>query len=460
MKALKSLILVISVSLFTVFGLLNSQDAYSQEAKDKGPKYGVGQDSVDCIMNISLYREDYKQWKQSGNEASMLAAIGPWRWVFQNCPLGTKNAYIDGEKIVYFLYKRETDAAKKDKIIDTLLRVFDQRIEYFGQEGYVLGRKAVAIMKYRKSDLEGIYKTFKKSVEVEKNKSKSAVVYYYIASTVKYVKAGKADSELVLETYDNISPIVVYNIKNAKNDKIKAAWGKSMDNIEKIIAPFATCEQIVKIFKPKFEATPNDTLLLKKVLKMLNKGKCVEEPLFADVTEKLIELAPSANVTFAYAQLMYRRKEWSKAATYFNIAIEIFSDVDDKNKKADAYLLLADCYKKLNKYSDSRTAAYSAAKLNPSDGRPYIIIGNLYMSHASGCGTDEISKKGAYWAAFDKYAKAKSVDSKVGKAANSGMGACQRQFPTTEDLFFHNIAIGSSHKVGCWINETTKVRAQ
>ncbi len=65
----------------------------------------------------------------------------------------------------------------------------------------------------------------------------------------------------------------------------------------------------------------------------------------------------------------------------------------------------------------------------------------------------------AYWAAVDKYKKARNVESVLAGSMAQRISRYQKYFPPTELLFFHNLNEGDSYKVGCWINEVTKVRA-
>ena len=107
------------------------QDENAANGNDAG-RYGS--DSLTCIMNISLYREFFKQWKSSDYKNETINdLIPPWRWVFNNCPKGTQNTYIDGVKIVSFMIESAKDPALKNKYIDTLMMVYDQRIVYFGK---------------------------------------------------------------------------------------------------------------------------------------------------------------------------------------------------------------------------------------------------------------------------------------------------------------------------------------
>jgi phage tail protein X len=67
--------------------------------------------------------------------------------------------------------------------------------------------------------------------------------------------------------------------------------------------------------------------------------------------------------------------------------------------------------------------------------------------------------KSVFWAAVDKYIRAKSVDSSVESDANSKIAQYSKFYPAASDLFFRDMQEGSSYTVGCWINENTTVRA-
>ena len=98
--------------------------------QDDMPKYG--KDSAKCVANLSLYREFYKQWKQSGYKNSAINdATKWWSWVFLHCPIASENIYVDGVRMVDFRIKKAKDPELKSKLIDTLMLIYDQRIKYF-----------------------------------------------------------------------------------------------------------------------------------------------------------------------------------------------------------------------------------------------------------------------------------------------------------------------------------------
>ncbi len=463
MKKLKFVIvLLLSVVLFiNVSAQDNNRPVISEKTKElikNGAKYG--EDSLMCVQQFSLYREYYKQWNASSYEnEAVVDAISAWRWCFINGPKASQNIYIDGVKIIDYLYNNTEDAELKKSYIDTILMIYDQRILAYGHredysKGYILGRRGVEIMKYRKDDFEEAFHNFTESVKIEGNKSSSTIIYYYYLTTTKMVKASKADTVIIFENYDIISRISAYNIKN--NEKEVASYKKAQENIDNLFSPWASCEQIVKIYKPKFKENGHDIDLLKRITKALDKNGCTDAQLYFDASDSLYAFEPSPESAFVLGKMYLGQKIYDKAITYLNLAVD---SIGDTEKKATIYLLLADAYRSVNNYSTARDMAYKCLKLNPNKGMAYIIIGDMYASNSKSCGDNELTEKAGYWAAADKYYKAKSVDPSVEKTANSRIGTCTANYPTNSDIFFHGYTKGQSYTVGCWIQETTTIKS-
>ncbi|HRZ76311.1 MAG TPA: hypothetical protein P5248_03025, partial [Bacteroidales bacterium] len=225
MRKLSAVIFAVLLSLGSASAMRTGAGA--AERPDKGPKYG--KDSVTCVVNISLYREFFKQWKNSGYQADRAVhdAIIPWRWVFLNCPLGTENTYIDGAKMMEYRIGAEKDAARKQLLIDTMMMLHDQRIEYFGKEGYVLGRKGVDLYQYRPEAYEQVYTTLKRSVELEGNGSASAVLVYYFRAALAMLENQKIDISEALDVYNAIEAITESYTRSGgpKAEMYAQAWG-------------------------------------------------------------------------------------------------------------------------------------------------------------------------------------------------------------------------------------------
>jgi tetratricopeptide (TPR) repeat protein len=436
-----------------------------QTPQDDGSKYG--KDSVTCVMNLSLYREFYKQWKNSKYKNSAINdAIVSWRKVYKSCPRASQNIYVDGIKMLKYQVKNTNDDAEKNAYIDTMLMVYDARIKYFpikhksdkSQVGEILGRKGVDLYKHRPSAYVQAYEILKRSIDLEKENSKGPVYVYYFRASAKMAQKGDADTANVVDDYDMIIDYVDANIKKytqAGNSKKIEEYQNIKGNIENTFEPFANCTDLVRIYQKKFDESPNDVDVLEKITKILDKKKCHDSPLYFEAVVALHHLNASPESAYLIGKMLINQERYKEAIPYMEEATKM-ADIE---KADDAFIYLAKTYRALNRLPESRRNALKAAELNPEWGEPYAFIGDLYVMSATKCGDNDLTKKVAYWTAVDMYIKAKQVEPSLTEAMNKKISTYKVYFPPTELLFFYGINEGDTYTVGCWINRDTKVRA-
>ncbi len=474
---MKTILMGIFVLLISSIGAI-AQDAvaFPEPCSIKGPKYG--KDSATTVLKLSLYRENYKQWKKSRYKSDAIKyTIEPWRYVFLNAPLASQNTYFDGLKIVdYLIDEAKDDEALKEKYIDTLFMVYEQNIKAFGcskkyGEAYVLGRWGYDIYSNRPEETEKAYSVMKRAYDLGGDKTEAAVISIFYKLLDNMVRDGKADTTLIFEYYDKLMVSVDSQIKlykkqleqkpekekriNKKIELYKTAEG----NLNSIFDPWADCEQIIKIYTPKFDANKEDANWLAKLVSIMDKKGCTEDPLYFNAAEARYKLDPSPAGAYGLGKSFANVKKYPEAIKYLKEAAD---GLQDPIEKASALYELAKVYKSSGKYSAARAVALQSAELDPNNGRQYILIGDMYMETASSCGDNPVTQRAGYWAAADKYSKAKSVatDDKVKELAGSRYNAAYGGFPKKEDMFFHNISDGSSYTVSCWYTESTIARGR
>lgn len=440
--------------LLFVFGFVfGSNLVFAQER--------FGADSARCVENLSLYKEFVKQKNYKD-------ALNGWRVVFDICPQSSRNIYSDGVKIFTWMISKEKDAAKKDKYVDSLLLVYDKRIEFFGDnakypEGWIRGRKGNEIYKYRPENYEDAYVELSKSLSLMGKETEAGIITPLMRSSLGMMEKGKHGCEQVISDYVGAMEVADLSIAAANKMEDGDDKVKELDNLKKVqenldnlfvSSECATCERVVPIFQEKFNATPDDLELVNKIITILYRGKCTSEQLFFDAAAKLNELEPSAKSSRMLAKMSLVKDDRSGAITYYKKAIEL-ETVD--SLKADDYYDLALITKDQGDYQGARNYALNALKMKSAFGAPYLLIGQMYAMSASKCGEDSFTKKVAYWAAVDKFVQAKRVDPSITKTANDLIGSYSL-FPGKEEAFFYGVEEGQSYKVGCWINETTTVR--
>ncbi len=442
------LFLAIIAAGFFSMSLAFGQSGEEQDASAaKGPKYGA--DSATCVVHLSLYREFYKQ-------KNFKDAMPHWRWVFNNCPLSSQNLYIDGAKIMQAKIDETTDPALKQKYIDTLYLVYDQRITSFGREGYVLGRKGIDMVSNRPDDVENNYNTLKRSIELSGDNAESATVAYYFQTVLSMVQQSKLEKVAVVDAYDQLSTIIEHNIaKSAENEKNLVLWNSVKANIETAFEPFASCEDLISLYSQKFSKNSTDVDMLIKMTSMLERKKCTESDLFFSATEQLHKLQPGAKSAYLMGVLSRDKKQYNKAEQYLSQAVELSDNNDDKIKALN--MLAAVNYEQKN-YAQARGNARQILQINPNYGKAYIFIGDLYAASSNMCTEDDLGGKTVFWAAIDMYVRARNVDPSVAEEANGKISQYSRYFPASQDLFFRDMHDGGSYTVGCWINENTTIR--
>ncbi|MCF0210774.1 MAG: hypothetical protein HUK18_05650 [Bacteroidales bacterium] len=426
-------------------------------------KYGATpDDSTECIMNLSLYTEYYKQnqWKD---------AYEPWKAVIQHCPANHTNNYVRGAKILSNLYATASTAEEREKYFNEMLWMNDVRGEAMGDKGNCIARKAQIYQQYKPADKETPYNLYQQAAELAGKDLDQQYCVLYLKSTIEYLAAKKASTEemaVLFDVYDYASETMDFSLTEQANDldsltqlgdtkKIEKAQ-KTFDNtrsnivaLETLIEPYAKCEDIIPIFEGRFKANPNDVTLLKKITTALSGKNCTESELFFSATENLHKLEPTPKSAFLMGQMLLGKKDFEQAAKYLAEAEETSPEIGIKAKAA---YKRAEALMFAKSYSAARESARKAANYDKSLlGKASLLISRMYLATPGA---------NAAYAAYDEAAKAKSLDPAVASEAQKVMNSAHGRFQTKENLFFEGITPGSSIAVGGWIGGSATVRTR
>jgi len=444
MRTLKNIFLITALSLISSY-------AFGQAKYWEDPKYGPDSASrVKAMENRSVYRGFLKNKNYKD-------AFEPWSYVYKNAPKASQNTYIDGVKILTWKIATIKDEATKQKYVDSLLAVYDNRVKYYASsKRKVLDRKALELLKYRPDATEEAYGYINEAIEAGKNKSTDIAIYYKMKLAVTLFKEGKKDAEEVLTSYTKMCEIADYNIAN--NPKEAKDYTEAKSNIDKEFAESgaASCENLIALFTPKFKATPNDLELLKKISTLLGDNKCTDSELFAKASENLYNLEPSANAAYRLAQVFAKKGANDKAKEYYLKAV---GTETDNVSKANMLIELANLVNtNMSNPQEALKYAKQAISADPKNGNAYKMTGFIYAS-VKNYGGDDVSKKAVYWLAVDYFKKAKAVDPSMAADMNEKINTYSKYFPADDRLFFYDLTEGQEYKFEGWITETTTVRS-
>ncbi|MGC9342738.1 MAG: tetratricopeptide repeat protein [Bacteroidales bacterium] len=434
----------LKILLVAIMGMFMTNMTYTLSGQDDVPE--------ECIKNFSLYYEFYKHKNYED-------ALNPWRALYNQCPEWKESTMAYGVNIYRYFLEKEEDPVKKSAFADTMMQIYDKRVELFPQnKGDVLGRKGVDLLRYRRNDgpefIKEGYEILTESVSIEKNNSSPVVLTTQISAGISLYLNDMIEGENLITSYVKATEILDAQLAKRPSAKTKRAKEAIDANIQD--SKVMTCDAIASMYGPKFEDNKDDIEFLKLVSGFLNDaGDCEMMPIYAKVSERLYEMEPSAEAAYNLGRLFLKKEDYDKSKSYFLEAVE---SSDDNEAKANYYYSLAGLSQQyLNAPIEAAKYASEAVKLRPDWGDPYILLGISYIAGNSSLG-DEFERRTAYWVAVDMFQKAKAADPSVADRATDLIREYSEYFPTKEDLFFRSIAEGDQYTVGGWINRTTFAR--
>lgn len=423
-------------------------------AQADSTKYGdTPEQQQKCKECISLYRE-YRDQNMDKE------ALPGWRCAFRTCPQSAKTLYIDGAKfygeILDKMYEDSTQLDVRNAYIDTLMMIYDKRIEYYGEEGKVLTFKANDLFKYDESRAKDANKMLKRSMDLEGMNSDAIAASLYYQTLYKMYREDEATKSDLLVEYMPVLEILDYNIARLDDEKQKVRYEKAKSNLDNFFVKIADCDDIYRILGERLAATPNDIDLNKKALAVMNKRDCTDNDLYLQVAERVYQDKPTPDAAYSIGIQKLKAKDYNTALKYFEEAVNLCDDCIELNKY---YLRAGQVATILGQTGKARSNANKILSTDPKSGDAYMLIGDAIASGAKACDDGKLGMAGAYWLATDYYAKAKSVDSSLAAKASEKIASYTKYFPAKKDIFFNNLEVGSTYKVECAGGETTTVRS-
>ena len=420
----------------------------SQKVSAQG-KYGA--DSAECIKYLSYYQEYYKQKNYD-------SALPNWRQAYALCPAtASQNMFIHGTTLMTRLYNQTKEAAHRSAIVDTILTLQDQRMAAYPKKREdILNNKGQYMINYRGTDAAYIYKNLSEIVNELGSKSNGSLLVNLLQSSIAMYRENQLSADDVIAMYDKVNECI--DGASAKNEAEEEDILKAKATIESVFADskVASCENLIAIFTPRYEADPNNLALVSNIVKLMNSAEdCAANDLYLKAVTSMYKLDPSYRSAYALYRLNSARGNTADAARYLEEAINS-PESDDATDAQYYYEQALFCYK-----NGMRGKAYEAArKAVDMDygyaGKAYLIIGNLWASATCG---DTVDKWARYWAATDFYQKARSADPSVADEAASSISSVSRYFPEASEAFMYDLGAGQSYTVSCGgMSASTTVR--
>jgi len=366
-------------------------------------------------------------------------------WIMENAPDMHESAYIIGQKsIKKLLGKNPSNIEYKKK----LMKSYDFRLTYFGNEVKVMNRKAFDAYKYFRSDLDFLAETieiFDKLYEKEKNNLKENLLYPYFDLKVIQQKNELINDEELIKAYEKISEIITHKLEVGENENLvkvqKLIDAKLADSVP------LDCERIDQLFV-KNDREQLKLQQAKLILKLSLAYECTQETYFIMAIKVLFDAEPKIKLARIIVSYHLDKKEYNQAIEYFNTSLGL---TQEKSEKSMIYSDLASVYLSKDDKISARKMAYKSLALDPSNLSNYKLIGDMYYNSYDDCkkGKSRIEDRSVFYAAYEKYALA-------GNPVK--MELAEQQFPSMESIHTENFEEGQIINTNCWVGENVKIR--
>lgn len=416
-------------------------------------KYGA--DSAECIKYLSYYSEYYKQKNYD-------EALPNWRKAYKLCPpQASQNLLLHGTTLLRRVITQNAKNPELQKaVIDSLLKLHDQRVEFYPKNAEsALNNKATDANNYV-TDPKALYDIETATIESLQENAKPSALFFQFKSAVEYYQNKGIEADVVINDYQKVMDLLAK--QNPTTDADKEQWSTMKSNIETLFmtSKVASCDNLIELFTPRFEANPEDISLLGNIVSLMNSSdNCTDNDLYLKAVTNMYKLNPTHTSAYGLFKLNSSRGNINDAVAYMEEAIAS-PESDNATDGKYNYELAVACFKN-GMSAKAFDAARKAIELNPADyeGKSDLLIAQIWAN--AGCGGDEISKRAPYWVAVDYLQKAKAADASLEEEANRLIRAYSGYYPQTAEAFMYDVTDGQSYTVSCaGMRATTTVRTQ
>ena len=375
-------------------------------------------------------------------------------------PTASQNLFIHGSTLLKQVISKTKDAEAQRAIIDSLMNLYDIRAQYYPNNKVTsLNNKGQDMYNYIKDNPQRLYDTYQNIIGELKEATRPQLFLFRLNSAIDLFQAGKLNAEDVINAYQTS----METLKNATTESEAEAeqLEKVKTDIESlfITSKVASCDNLIALFTPRFEADPNNLELVNNIVRMMSiTDDCTGNDLYLNAVTNMYKLDPSYNSAYFLFRLNSSRGNVAEAIRYMEEAIN-YPESDAATDGEYNYELAVFCSKN-GQNAKAYAAAQKALELNPTfAGKAYFLMGTIWGS--TNCGGNEIERRAPYWVAVDFLQKAKNADPSLTEDANKLIGSYSAYYPQTAEAFMYDLTNGQSYTVSCGgMRATTTVRTQ
>jgi tetratricopeptide (TPR) repeat protein len=390
--------------------------------------------------------ENEKQLNQYLVDNENKKALDLWEDVKFSCPSFSEKIYLLGNRVLQYQIEIANPKEKEDKV-NALLQLYDQYDKYYpNNKNGNFEKRALALINNKVGKPDNLFSYLNQAFEKEKETfSNSQAVYTYFEMYFAHYKQNKSiiSLEELIDKYCAVSSLVAEN--NRKFTFKKEEYNRVSLGIELLMKDILTKENIIPYAQKKIDKNPIDTSWLEATAKALS-VQCKNSPVFGSVASKLDNARATSTSAYYLATYNLNIGNQDKAIEYYKKSAELATD---SLEKATTYYSIATILSNSDK-ATAEKMMFNALASNPTNGRYYIFLANLYANSLNDCGANENERNAIYKLASTTALKAIAVEPRLKPTADSMSAEYLKKVTLDNDSKVKSV------KIGCWIQQTVK----
>ncbi|WP_157957328.1 tetratricopeptide repeat protein [Winogradskyella tangerina] len=209
------------------------------------------------------------------------------------------------------------------------------------------------------------------------------------------------------------------------------------------------------MYTKDFESHKNDSIWLKRAVSRLYLKDCSSADFYEMIVKQYDTVSPSADTKVFIATMLFAKGKDEEAFRYLEEAYKLETR---PYKKSNLAIRIGVIYKQKNRYVTARNYLLDALKLNPSNGKPHLVIAQMYSDSAkdTNCGKDNFHQRAVYWLAAEEAKKASRIDPTLQKYVRQSQDNYLAMAPGKDKIFLSGLG-GETIQIKCWINRSIVV---
>jgi len=368
-----------------------------------------------------------------------------WNGHFTDCAKNTERWYQLGDEL---LENRWSFASSKDKSTWVFKRM--QHFEAYDRQ-FPRNTQKHRVKLARLMDESGLFFAEQISTAYDRAYSQDPLLFSdpelfaaYWASTAAWQKKHAPQfKEVLLDQFLVLGMTLYHEHKEQLSNQNQTSW----EFLCNVLIQNLTKDEIVYWAQNNFECYKMQAAYVQVITRMLKQFNVTDATIDL-YAEQLDLVLPSSFSAELLAERAVLQRKVPTALHYFKFAVDRSTDA---SYKAMTYYKMALITQGTDK-AKTQTYLQQAVTMNPTFGRGYVQLMELYLSETT-CLPSAMEQKALAYLALQQIEAIEKIDARLAATLQKRKSLLQQQLPTDQELKKAQI-VDRSVELGCWVQQT------